>query len=129
MAGIRAWLHAHPDRAADVMNANERYIFFRLVEGEGPVGSQGVALTPGRSLAVDARHLPLGAPVWLETEDPLVAGRPYRRLMVAQDTGNAIRGAVRGDVFFGSGPAAGRMAGAMNRAGRLYLLVPRVSVR
>ena len=109
------------------MDMNRSFIFFRIVEGEGPVGSMGLALTPGRSLAVDRRYIPLGAPLWLETVDPLDPKVTLHRLFVAQDTGSAIRGPVRGDVFWGGGPEAARRAGRMRSPGNYYLLLPRVS--
>lgn len=130
---IRAWLEAHPEEAGEVMAANASYVFFRRLEGPGPLGSLGVALTPGRSLAVDRTFLPLGAPLWLDAEAPLVpagadapaGARSLRRLMVAQDTGGAIRGPVRGDVFWGPGDRAEIVAGHMKHPGRLWLLLPR----
>jgi membrane-bound lytic murein transglycosylase A len=109
MQSIRDWLRAHPDRAKSIMYQNPSYIFYRPIEGDGPVGAQGVALTPGRSLAVDRKLLALGVPIFLDTTWPAdtpEAGQPFRRLMIAQDTGGAIKGAVRGDVFFGTGEAA-----------------------
>lgn len=129
MQSIKAWLSAHPDQAAALMNRNPSYVFFRdLGPGPGPLGAQGVALTPGRSLAVDRKFLPLGLPVWLDsTLPPATDGAdplPFRRLMVAQDTGGAIRGPVRGDVFFGAGAEAERLAGAMKQPGRWWLLLP-----
>jgi membrane-bound lytic murein transglycosylase A len=84
-----------------------------------------VPLTPGRSLAVDRRYIPLGAPLWVRTLDPLRDNQLFQKLMIAQDTGGAIRGPVRGDIFFGHGPRAARLAGIMNRRGRYYLLLPR----
>lgn len=125
MQSIRRWLAANPSRARGVMDANRSYIFFRLIDGEGPIGAQGVALTPGRSLAVDRGKLPLGAPVWLETRDPLERSRPIRRLMIAQDTGGAIRGAVRGDFFWGAGARAEAAAGEMQEPGTFHILLPR----
>jgi membrane-bound lytic murein transglycosylase A len=119
------------------MAVNASYVFFRRLEGPGPLGSLGVALTPGRSLAVDRTFLPLGAPLWLDAEAPLVPDQvpegaeapegatPLRRLMVAQDTGGAIRGPVRGDVFWGPGDRAEILAGHMKHPGRLWLLLPR----
>lgn len=130
LQSIRAWLEAHPDRAAELMNRNPSYVFFHELEGladaPGPLGSQSVPLEPGRSLAVDRAFLPLGVPVWLETVAPFPDGeRPLRRLMIAQDTGGAIKGAVRGDVFWGAGPLAEHVAGHMNSRGRYYILLPR----
>ena len=125
MQPIRDWLRAHPARAAALMARNERFIFFRRLDGETPVGAQGVALTAGRSLAVDTRFIPFGAPLWLDTVDPLDPGTPLRRLMVAQDTGVAIKGAVRGDFFWGFGMEAGERAGRMQERGRYFLLLPK----
>ena len=108
-----------------VMDRNPSYIFFRTIDGEGPIGAQGVALTAGRSLAVDRRYIPLGAPVWLDVDYPDESGRPLQRLVVAQDTGGAIKGAVRGDVFWGHGPTAAEKAGPMAASGRYYVLLPK----
>ncbi len=128
MQSIRAWLAANPAEARKVMNLNRSYVFFRELTGDGPIGAQGVALTAGRSLAVDRRFVALGMPVWLSALAPATeAGKPdqpLRRLLVAQDTGGAIRGPVRGDVFWGHGPAAERVAGHMKHRGRYYLLLP-----
>lgn len=125
MQSIRAWLSINPAEARGVMNENARYVFFRRLTGPGPIGAAGVPLTPGRSLAVDRALIPLGVPVWLATNDALDAKRPYRRLMMAQDTGGAIKGAVRGDIFFGAGAEAAGRAGRMNQPGRYFLLLPR----
>lgn len=124
---IRAWLHEHPGRAKVLLDYNPRYVFFRLRPGApgNPVGALGVPLTPGRSLAVDAEKLPLGAPVWLETSIPGEAGAPLRRLMVALDTGGAIEGYTRADVFWGQGEDAERKAGLMKHPGRMFVLLPR----
>jgi membrane-bound lytic murein transglycosylase A len=122
MPEIRAWLHAHPRQAEGLMRQNPRFIFFRLVSGEGPVGAMGVPLSPARSLAVDPAVVPLGAPVWLETVDP--DGRTLNRLMAAQDMGSAIKGAVRGDFFWGAGETALAKAGRMKSPGRYYVLIP-----
>ena len=105
------------------MAENPRYVFFRLIDGEGPIGAAGVPLTAGRSLAVDPHFVPLGVPLWLDTSDP--DGRPLRRLMVAQDSGAAIKGPVRGDVYWGAGEAAFDKAGRMKSRGSYYLLLPR----
>ncbi|MGH6931596.1 MAG: murein transglycosylase A [Dongiaceae bacterium] len=128
MQTVRDWLRAHPDAAPALMRQNPRYIYFRELEGPGPVGALGVVLTPGRSLAVDPEFMPLGAPVWLDTTFPAAtpeAGRPLRRLVVAQDKGGAIKGAVRGDIYFGSGERALAYAGLMKQRGRYFLLVPK----
>jgi len=128
MQTVRQWLRDHPAEATALMQMNARYIFFRETTGDGPVGSLGVTLTPGRSLAVDPSLLPLGAPLWLDTTYPAgtpEAGLPLRRLVVAQDTGSAIKGAIRGDIYWGSGEAALRYAGPMKQPGRYYLLLPR----
>lgn len=122
MPAIERWLKANPVEARKLMAENRRYIFFRRIEGEGPIGSLGVALTPERSLAVDHLLLPLGAPLWLSTR--LAGGQNYQRLVMAQDTGSAIKGAVRGDVFFGHGRAAYELAGRQKEAGRYWLLLP-----
>lgn len=125
LQSIRAWLSANPRQAAQVMDRNRSYIFFRLNPGPGPLGALGVPLTAGRSLAVDRLKVPLGAPVWLDTIDPLSSDRPLRRLMIAQDTGSAIKGAARGDFFWGAGVNAKARAGRMRHVGRFYLLLPR----
>ena len=122
---IRAWLHAHPDQMRGVMDLNPSYIFFRTIDGDGPIGAQGVALTAGRSLAVDRRYIPLGAPVWLDVDYPDESGNPLQRLVVAQDTGGAIKGGVRGDVFWGHGPTAAEKAGPMAATGRYFVLLPK----
>lgn len=122
MQGIRGWLAEHRDQAAAMMNRNRSYIFFRPV-ADGPVGASGVVLSAGRSLAVDAGLHAYGLPIWLDTRDP-VDDSPLRRLMIAQDRGGAIRGAVRGDYFFGSGEDAGERAGRMRGRGRFWVLLP-----
>jgi membrane-bound lytic murein transglycosylase A len=123
MQTVRAWLKAHPAEAPALMAENPRYVFFRFLDGDGPVGAAGVSLTPGRSLAVDPRFVPLGVPLWLDSSEP--DGRPLRRLMIAQDSGAAIKGPVRGDVFWGAGEAAFEKAGRMKSSGSYYLLLPR----
>lgn len=123
MQSIRAWLQAYPDRAESVLNLNPSYVFFRVLKDDGPVGAEGVALTPQRSLAVDPAFVGLGTPVWLDSSDS--DNRPLQRLMIAQDTGGAIKGVVRGDVFWGYGAEAERKAGAMQSSGRYFLLLPK----
>jgi membrane-bound lytic murein transglycosylase A len=124
MQGIQAWLRANPRQAQALMNRNPRYIFFRENKGDGPIGTQGVALTPRRSLAVDKRYIPLGMPVWLDSNWP-GGKRPMRRLVIAQDTGIAIVGPVRGDLFMGAGPRALAVAGRMRQQVRFFVFVPR----
>lgn len=131
MQSIRNWLDAAEAPAAQAMREeNASYVFFEqlgdIAPTLGPLGAEGAPLTPQRSLAVDRRFHALGAPVWVDIEAQPDAGLPaLRRLMVAQDTGGAIKGPVRGDVFWGTGAVAGEMAGKMNARGRLYVLVPR----
>lgn len=134
LQSIREWLVANPDQAKNIMARNQSYIFFRenteLNPNEGPLGAQNVPLVAGRSLAVDPRHIPLGAPVWLETTAPRPEGEmPLHRLVIAQDTGGAIKGPVRGDVFWGAGEQAEAIAGHMKSRGRYFVLVPRAALR
>jgi membrane-bound lytic murein transglycosylase A len=126
MQGIKAWARANPKRLQEMLNANPSLVFFRelAVEGSGPQGALGLPLTPRRSIAVDPRHVPLGAPVFLDTTWPNEA-RPLRQLMLAQDTGGAIRGVVRADFYWGSGAEAGSLAGKMRQKGRMWVLLPR----
>lgn len=126
MQAIRVWLQSHPDEAPAVMNLNPSYVFFRLRDADAPIGAQGVALTPGRSLAVDPSFVPYGVPIWLDTTDPAHL-HPLRRLVVAQDTGGAIKGPIRGDLFWGAGEDAELRAGLMKQTGRYYLLLPRAA--
>ena len=127
MIGVREWLALHPAAATTYMNHNTRYIFFRRLDpaetDAGPIGALGVSLTPLRSMAVDPRYIPLGAPVWLDTADP--DGVSMQRLMVAQDVGAAITGVVRGDIFWGHGEAAFLKAGRMKSSGSYFVFVPR----
>ena len=122
LQSIRAWIAAHPDQAEALMDENPSYVFFRELSGDGPIGSEGVVLTAGRSLAVDRNFIPLGAPIYLAIDD---SAAPLQRLMVAQDTGGAINGPVRGDVFWGFGADAEARAGAMHARGKYYLLLPK----
>jgi membrane-bound lytic murein transglycosylase A len=130
MEGLKRWLRADPARGRALMQENKSYVFFReLPEGEagdGPVGAQGVSLTPGRSLAVDAHYHRLGLPVFV-TADELMSegGRPFRRLMIAQDVGSAIKGPERGDIFWGTGEAAGAIAGVTRHGARFHVLLPK----
>lgn len=124
---IRDWLKSNPDQLNEVLAKNPSYIFFELrdAEADGPVGSLNVTLTPRRSIAVDRNVIPLGAPVWLQTTLPDEQESPLNQLMLAQDTGGAIKGHVRADVFWGRGDEAEKMAGLMKQRGRLYVLLPR----
>lgn len=127
-AGIRRWLAANPRRAAETLAVNQRYIFFREVEGGGPIGADDVVLTAGRSLAVDTGLLPLNVPVWLDAEGPGNAPGRLQRLMLAQDTGAAITGAVRGDIYWGTGAEAFAVAERTHSSGGYYLLLPKSRV-
>jgi membrane-bound lytic murein transglycosylase A len=136
LQSIKQWLKTNPEQAPEIMARNPSYIFFQehhqLGPEDGPLGAQGVPLTAGRSLAVDPRHLPLGAPVWLETTIPAKnegEAPPLHRLMIAQDTGGAIKGAIRGDVFWGAGDEAEDLAGHMKSEGRFFIFVPRSALR
>jgi membrane-bound lytic murein transglycosylase A len=126
--GIKAWIAAHPERRQELFNVNPSYVFFREERlpdpSVGPKGALGVPLTPARSVAIDPHLLPLGAPLFLATTE---AGSdvPMRRLMMAQDTGGAIRGAVRADFFYGFGGAAPEKAGLMKQPGQIWVLLPR----
>jgi membrane-bound lytic murein transglycosylase A len=124
MQAIRAWMKAHPREGAALRRENPSYVFFREIAGEGPLGAQRVPLTAGRSLAVDRAFIPLGVPIWLDARERFTTGI-IRRLVIAQDTGGAIKGPVRGDLFWGNGKEAAEGAGAMNARGRYHLLLPR----
>ena len=133
MEGIQAWARANPSRMEEMLNANPSYVFFRelpvrdtgqTATADGPIGALGVPLTPRRSIAVDPRHIPLGAPVFLSTSWPN-SEAPLARLMLAQDTGGAIRGPVRADFFWGFGAEAGTLAGKMRQPGMMWVLLPR----
>jgi membrane-bound lytic murein transglycosylase A len=125
LQGIKAWGQRNPERLAALLDENPSYVFFRELPAtaDGPPGAMNVPLTAGRSLAVDPRAIPLGAPVFLSTTVPN-GSDPLQRLMVAQDTGGAIKGAVRGDFYWGSGEEAGLQAGRMRQRGKLWVLLP-----
>ena len=126
MQSIKKWLRENPGKKKDVMNMNPSYVFFRKLNGkDGPIGAQGVVLTSGRSLAVDRHYSKLGAPVWLSANFEDEEGKKLQRLMVAQDTGGAIKGPIRGDVFWGSGKIAERLAGIMKAKGSMYVFYPK----
>jgi membrane-bound lytic murein transglycosylase A len=126
MQTIRQWIEQHPVEGRQLMLSNESYVFFRFTPVDpsiGPNGAMGVPLTAQHSLAVDKRHLPMGVPIWLDAQHP-VAGERFRRLVMAQDTGGAIKGAIRGDVYWGQGAKASEMAGPMKSKGHYFLLLP-----
>jgi membrane-bound lytic murein transglycosylase A len=133
MQGIKEWGKRNPDKLVPLLDENPSYVFFREVpppvpgtpeaEIDGPIGTLGVPLLRERTVAVDTRSVPLGAPVYLATTYPL-SSRPLNRLMMAQDTGGAIRGAVRADFFWGFGDEAGRQAGRMKQDGKMWILWP-----
>jgi membrane-bound lytic murein transglycosylase A len=120
MQSIAAWLKAHPDQAKDILYTNPSYVFFTELTGDGPLGGENVALTTERSIAVDRSRVAYGIPVWLDLQD-----QDYKRLMIAQDTGGAIRGPIRGDIFFGYGERAEQLAGPMKSQGQWWFLLPK----
>ncbi len=125
MQGIKSWAASNPAKLDQALNSNASYVFFReLPPTDGPIGALGAPLSAGHSVAIDRRHIPLGTPVYLSTTWPL-SDQVLERLMVAQDTGGAIRGAVRVDFFGGTGPEAGALAGRMRQTGRVWILWPR----
>lgn len=126
MQGIKNWARSNPDKLRDLLYSNPSYVFFReLPPGlPGPLGALGVPITAERSVAVDPRHIPLGAPVFLATTYPN-SSKPLNRLMMAQDTGGAIKGGVRADFFWGAGAEAGQKAGAMKQQGKIWVLLPK----
>ena len=125
MQGIKAWAKQNPDQLQDLLNHNASYVFFRELPADlpGPPGALGIPLTARRSVAVDPRYIPLGAPVFLSTTMPN-SRQPLNQLMLAQDTGGAIRGAVRADFFWGFGDEAGALAGRMRQSGKMWVLLP-----
>ncbi|WP_110685682.1 murein transglycosylase A [Salinicola aestuarinus] len=131
LAGVRDWARHHPNQVESMLNVNPRMVFFReltgseaLADTSGPVGALGVPLTSERSIAVDPSEIPLGAPVFLSTTQPL-SDQPLQRLMVAQDTGSAVKGAVRADFYWGHGDAAGEAASRMKQRGKMWVLMPK----
>ncbi len=126
MQFIRRWMADHPERAQELMNRNPSYVFFQLGEaGLGAIGAFDEPLTPLRSMAVDRRHVPLGVPLWIDIESPDRSDGRMRRLVFAQDVGGAVKGRVRGDLFWGRGEAAELGAGGMRVPGGYHMLMPR----
>jgi len=128
MAEILAWLRSHPDEAPAILNANPSKIFFRELKGEGPIGAMGVAVIPRVSVAADPAFIPLGAPLLVETTLTRT-GQPFTAMMVAQDTGGAIKGANRIDLFLGPGAEAAADAGAQSSPAQVMLLIPRAAAQ
>ncbi|HAF88137.1 MAG: hypothetical protein CMF38_01330 [Legionellaceae bacterium] len=127
MQSIRAYLEAHPAEILPVINQNKSFVFFKILKHTAAIGAQGVELTSGYSLAIDRQWVPLGTPLWLDTTYPESKYKQtvLQRLMIAQDTGGAIKGKVRGDVFWGAGPKATYIAGKMQNKGQYWLLIPK----
>jgi membrane-bound lytic murein transglycosylase A len=131
MDRIRAWMEANPQEANEVRRLNKAFVFFRVVglsEFDEAAGAQGVPLTPVRSIAVDRAIHVYGTPFFIEADLPIASDAPmtrFRRLMIAQDTGSAIVGPARADIFFGAGDEAGRVAGRIKQQGRFTMLLPR----
>jgi membrane-bound lytic murein transglycosylase A len=128
MQGIKSWVQANPGRRQELLNVNPSYVFFKEEKlpdpSKGPKGALGVPLTAQRSIAIDTQYVPLGAPVFLATTKPN-SDASLQRLMLAQDTGGAIRGAVRADFFWGFGAAASEASGRMRQLGRMWVLLPK----
>lgn len=130
MSGLRGWLTGNPDKRDPLFRENRSYIFFREVTeisvAEGPVGAAGLPLSPGRSLAIDPAYYPYGALLYVQSDfqDETRSGRAFARLMVADDTGSAIKGAARGDIFVGSGSRAGQVAGDIRHSASFTVLLP-----
>lgn len=128
MQNIRAWARRNPSRVQEMLDANPAVVFFRSEKltdpALGPTGAYGLPLTARRSIAVDARFVPLGTPVFLDTTEP-GSRQPLSRLVLAQDTGAAIQGAARADFYWGSGDQAGQLAGRMKQRGQMWILWPR----
>ena len=126
MQGIKNWARNNLDKLRDLLNSNPSYVFFRELPAglPGPIGALGVPILAERVVAVDQRYVPLGAPIFVATTYPN-SSKPLNRLMMAQDTGGAIKGGVRADFFWGAGNEAGRQAGAMKQKGRIWILLPK----
>jgi membrane-bound lytic murein transglycosylase A len=123
-AVIKNWVRRNPEAGRDLLMSNPSYVFFRKIgdvaASKGPLGAMNRSITAHRSLAVDPKYTPLGAPIWLEKD----GAEPFRRLMVAQDTGSRVKGAQRADIFWGTGDQAGKLAGKIKDDGRMYVLLP-----
>jgi len=133
MQTIRNWLIRHPEQANNLMNQNDSYVFFKRLNEAHPLGTEKIPLTPQHSLAIDNRYIPFGAPIWLDTTIPNYPHEknliPFQKLLIAQDTGGAIKGVVRGDIYWGAGKKAEFIAGRMNSSGESWILLPRSDVK
>jgi membrane-bound lytic murein transglycosylase A len=125
MQTLRIWLEQHPEEINTVLNSNASYVFFKILKNGDPLGSEQIPLLPERSLAVDTRFIPLGAPLWLSTTLPTHTPSAFQHLMIAQDTGGAIKGIIRGDVYWGASEKAADIAGHMQSDGQYWILLPK----
>ena len=126
MQGIKNWARINLAKLRDLLNNNPSYVFFRELPANlsGPIGALGVPISAERSVAIDPKFVPLGAPIFITTTQPN-STNPLKRMMVAQDTGGAIKGGVRADYFWGAGNEAGKMACAMKQIGKIWVLLPK----
>ncbi len=129
MPAIRQWFADHPGRVFEILHQDNSYVFFQITGGDGPFGSSGAVLTAGHSLAVDPGFLPMGLPVFIDGDIPVEGAvdekQNFQDLLIAQDTGGAIKGALRADIFWGQGPRASFLAGHMNNEAAFILLLPK----
>ncbi len=125
MNSVKKWLDNNPKQTSNLILENDRYIFFRDIDGDGPIGAMGVPLTPERSIAVDTEYIPLGLPVFLDTND--ADNIKIQKLVIAQDVGAAIKGAIRADIFWGRGENAFSKAGRQHSKGEYYIMLPKNS--
>ncbi len=128
LQSIRAWLMQHPTQINDILNHDKSYVFFKVIGSGGPTGKEGVQLTPKGSLAIDNNYIPLGVPIWLNTGIPQINSnqlKPFNQLLIAQDVGGAIKGIVRGDIYWGAGDEAAFIAGHMKSPGKYWMLLPK----
>ncbi len=123
MNSVKEWMDKNQSKSKELSLENNRYIFFRDIEGAGPIGAQGVALTPERSIAVDTEFIPLGLPLFLDAKD--ADGEDFKKTVIAQDIGSAIKGTIRADIFWGSGDKAFSKAGRQNNNGEYYIFLPK----
>ena len=130
MESIQDWLRKNPEQINAVLNQDASYVFFRMLPGQSPLGSQRIPLIPQRALAVDTNYIPLGAPIWLVTKVPKNNAHDqtvlFQRLLIAQDTGGAIKGIIRGDIYFGPGAEAEYLASHMKHKGKYWILLPKL---